>query len=97
MGATHRDVGRGNGVLLPLLRRLRLIPLPLPMPEKASPSQEGKSHSVLLYVPDCIDMHLWHLQKRFIQQQLNLMTLSVVFSLILIYKCLPVLTSATQF
>lgn len=45
MGAAHRDVGGGNGFLLPLLRRLRLLPLPLPTPEEASPGQEGKIHS----------------------------------------------------
>lgn len=55
MGAAHRDVGRGNGLLLPLLCGLHLIPLPLPMPEKAYPGQEGKTHSVLLHVLRCIN------------------------------------------
>lgn len=46
VGSSHLHVPGGNGVLLPLLCRLLLVPLPVSVQEGTRPGQESKT-------PDC--------------------------------------------
>lgn len=43
VGSSHLHVPGGNGVLLPLLCRLLVLPLPVSMQEETHPGQEGKT------------------------------------------------------